>query len=133
MCNQTMTLPYTETVTNPERPEDYIPRIVEITENHHRGGGRAGQRGVIYIWQKDESIADNLIYRRVRPYTVWRKQVLPLLVEKYPRLANFKFAWSQRAGCSCPCSPGFIVMPKKGSFGWWDTNLHVTIVWEKRA
>lgn len=133
MCNETMTLPYPETVTNPERPEDYIPRIVEISENRHRGGGRAGNRGVIYIWQKGESIADNLIYRRARPYTVWRKQVLPLLVEKYPYLAKFKFSWSQRAGCSCPCSPGFIVVPKDGNFGWWDTNLHVTIVWEKRS
>jgi len=135
MCNscETPILPY-NAPTEPKAGE-WVAKIVNITERpvNKPHGGRAGHRGVVYIRQKGESIADNIVYRRFRPYTVWKKSVLPLLVEKYPALAKYKFSWCQRAGCFCPCSPGFIVMPKKGEWGWWSTDLHVEIVWERAS
>lgn len=132
MCN-TATLPY-NSPTEPKEGE-FVAKIVTITEKPvyepHRG--RAGSNGVIYIWQKDETIVDNLLYRRLRPYTVWKKMVLPKIIEAYPALAKFNIGWCQRAGCFCPCSPGFVVKPKKGEYGHWYTDLHVDIVWERSS
>lgn len=132
MCN-TATLPY-NSPTEPKEGE-FVAKIVKITEKSvyepHRG--RAGSNGVIYIWQKDETIVENLLYRRLRPYTVWKKMVLPKIIEAYPELARFNIGWCQRAGCFCPCSPGFIVKPKKGEYGHWYKDLHVEIVWERAS
>ena len=132
MCN-TATLPY-NSPTEPKEGE-FVAKIVKITENsvYEPHKGRAGSNGIIYIWQKDETIVDNLLYRRLRPYTVWKKMVLPKIIEAYPELARFNIGWCQRAGCFCPCSPGFIVKPKKGEYGHWYKDLHVEIVWERAS
>ena len=132
MCN-TATLPY----NSPAEPKEgeFVAKIVKITERpiSKPHSGRAGSNGVIYIWQKDETIVDNLLYRRLRPYTVWKKMVLPKIIEAYPALARFNISWCQRAGCFCPCSPGFIIKPKRGEYGQWYTDLHVDIVWERAS
>lgn len=41
------------------------------------------------------------------PYREFRK-VMPQVFEQLG-LESVKFNWSQYAGCSCPCSPGFIL------------------------
>lgn len=46
--------------------------------------------------------------RRSRPYTEYRK-LLPEIFEKAGIPAGTKASWSQKAGCSCPCSPGFVL------------------------
>jgi len=63
----------------------------------------------IYVWPQGETIMDNLMNRKQRPHTIYKKEVIPSVLEKMGLSADTKVRWSQYAGCSCPCSPGFIV------------------------
>ena len=68
----------------------------------------------VYVNIKGESILDNLMNRRERPYNVFKKEVMPKVMDHLEATLgidrkNFKVSWSQYAGCSCPCSPGFIL------------------------
>ena len=63
----------------------------------------------IYVSPEGENIMENIMNRRQRPHTFYRKEVLPKLFSQLGWSANTKVKWSQFAGCSCPCSPGFIV------------------------
>lgn len=76
----------------------------------------------IYIWPEGETVMENFTKgRHTRPYTQYKKEVLPQLFRKLG-LNGIKVSWSQKAGCSCPCSPGFIV--KEGNVPW---DIHVTV------
>ena len=63
----------------------------------------------IYVFPKGETIMQNLMNRKQREHTVYKKEVIPAVLEKMGLPADTKVRWSQYAGCSCPCSPGFIV------------------------
>lgn len=71
----------------------------------------------LYFFPRGESVMDNLRNRRGRPYNDWRT-LIPAVLAKLskvggdvePFMKPDKVSWSQRAGCSCPCSPGFIVI-----------------------
>jgi hypothetical protein len=63
----------------------------------------------IYVHPKDETIFENLSHRRLRPYNIWRKIIIPQVLKKLDLPEDSKVRWSQRAGCSCGCSPGFIL------------------------
>lgn len=67
------------------------------------------QKTRIYIFQQDETIIENLQKRTVRPYTTYKKEVIPSILKSLNLPEKTKVKWSQYAGCSCPCSPGFIV------------------------
>jgi hypothetical protein len=71
----------------------------------------------MYIWVSGETLLENLQNRRNRPYDFYKKEVLPLVMEKikikrpevYKVIKNEKWGWRQSCGCSmCPCSPGFV-------------------------
>ena len=55
----------------------------------------------------DETIGENLENRRGRPYNEYRK-MLPKVFKK-AGIPEVKANWRQTAGCSCGCSPGFIL------------------------
>ena len=61
----------------------------------------------VYVWPKNESIMDNFQNRHSRPTKVFRKVAVAALKEI--GIDKPKMVWSQYAGCSCPCSPGFIM------------------------
>lgn len=61
----------------------------------------------MYISIKDESILDNLANRKRRPYNVYKTMIHDSLLSQIFDLG--KLQWSQYAGCSCPCSPGFVL------------------------
>lgn len=64
----------------------------------------------VYIHPVGENVWNQLFNRHARPYTVWRKHVMPRVLKKLGLPADTKFRWSKHAGCSmCPCSPGFIL------------------------
>lgn len=65
----------------------------------------------IYIFHKGETILDNLVERHHRPYDVYKKEILPAILGL---IGAQKASWSQDAGCSCGCSPGFIVEDVRG-------------------
>ena len=75
----------------------------------------------IYVWPDNESIIDNINKRRERPYTVYKKEIIPQVLAKYGWSLTTKIRWSQKAGCPCGCSPGFIVSDHYGE------DIHVTI------
>lgn len=64
----------------------------------------------MYVDVKDETLVENLVNRRSRPYNLYKTLIHSSLLGEMFDLG--KLQWSQRAGCSCPCSPGFI-LPKQ--------------------
>jgi len=64
----------------------------------------------LYIFPTGESIVENLMNRRERPYTEWKKLV-PEILKKAgfsdKEIKGIKPSWSQKCGCGCGCSPGF--------------------------
>lgn len=67
----------------------------------------------IYIFHNNESVMAMFANRRKRPTTLYEKEILPLLRERFGIPAEVKIHWSKKAGCStCPCSPGYIIKDK---------------------
>ena len=62
----------------------------------------------IHFFPEGESIFQNLCFRHDRPYEIYR-QFLPRVLEALGLPPDTSCRWSQKAGCSCGCSPGFIV------------------------
>ncbi len=83
-------------------------RIVDVTTSEH-GYRRldAGSKTRIFVCPTGESIMENLANRRERPSKLWR----PYAIKAAEALgvAFESLGWSQKAGCNCGCSPGFIV------------------------
>lgn len=64
----------------------------------------------IYVSPEGESLYDNLMSRRQRPSTMYRKLAVAAALRALGLPADTKVTWSHYAGCTmCPCSPGFIV------------------------
>lgn len=63
----------------------------------------------VYVWPSNETIVDNLLSRHDRPHRQWRKDVLPEVFSELGLAEGTKARWSQYAGCSCGCSPAFIL------------------------
>lgn len=84
--------------------------MFEITEakkqaRHPGSSNRAwSSRSRVHVFTQGESILSNILMRRNRPSGLYRDIVL----NQYPDLEG-RIKWSQTAGCSCGCSPGFIV------------------------
>jgi hypothetical protein len=66
----------------------------------------------IYVDEVGETVLDNLEKRMGRPSDKYKAPVLEALEQI--GLTSVKVNWSQRAGCTCPCSPGFILRNEKG-------------------
>ena len=80
-------------------------------------GGRFSYKPKIYIWPEGESLLDNLMNRNSRPIKAYRKAMESALDSMGVDRSKLYIKWSQKAGCSCGCSPGFIV-------NGWDLKLH---------
>jgi hypothetical protein len=61
----------------------------------------------MYVSVADETILDNLANRKRRPYNVYKTLIHSSDLKNVLDLS--KLSWSQSAGCSCPCSPGFVL------------------------
>lgn len=77
----------------------------------------------IYVWPEGENIAHNLLARHNRPYNVYKAEVLPQLTKALGIEGDLTYKWSQKAGCSCGCSPGFIEQSGKLRY-----DIHVDVV-----
>ena len=64
-------------------------------------------RSRAYVFLQDENLTENLVNRRSRPYNTWRPLVEEALTDLGLTFRSLR--WSQRCGCSCPCSPGFLI------------------------
>jgi len=76
----------------------------------------------------EENLLENLCGRQSRPHVAWK----PRVAEALARIGVVgPLAWSQRAGCSCPCSPGFIIKGWTGPrFDAWVTLPGAPVVIE---
>ena len=89
---------------------------LKICHNEVRKNEPKKNHNKIYIFIAKENLSENFINRKNRPYDYYRKNVLPLMMEKikfehpkiYKKIESDKWGWNQRCGCFCPCSPGFI-------------------------
>ena len=82
---------------------------IEICERGNVTWREYSKQTRIYVWPKGETIMQNLMNRKQREHTVYKKEVIPGVLEAMGLPTDTKVRWSQYAGCSCPCSPGFIV------------------------
>lgn len=64
-------------------------------------------RARVYFFHEGENMLQNLCNRNARPSTLY-KTWLPDIAEQMGLPRTTKFRWSQKAGCQCGCSPGFI-------------------------
>lgn len=84
-----------------------------------RGGSYRERNGKaqLRVHMKGESVWDNLMNRRNRPTKIWKMvgeaamASLGMEEELYD-----KMFWSQTAGCSCGCSPAFIMPNLRGFY-----------------
>ena len=70
----------------------------------------------MHFFPKGETVLDNLFNRHDRPVPEFRALVEQVVAQLPPLDPKFgterrleSHRWSQRAGCSCGCSPGFIL------------------------
>ena len=57
-----------------------------------------------------ETLLQNLSDRFSRPYKEWKKLIPTVLQSTKTTVPkDLKISWSRLAGCSCGCSPGFIL------------------------
>lgn len=97
-----------------------IENISKSDHNPRRLNSRSKTR--IFVWPKGETIRENLMNRRERPAKLWKPVALKAAAAM--GLTKSSLMWSQKAGCSCGCSPGFIV---KGDFRpGFDIHVDVT-------
>lgn len=67
----------------------------------------------LYIHPENEDVIENfLVGRHTRPVSLLRKAFPAIFSEL--KIGPYKARWSQRAGCSCGCSPAFIVDARLG-------------------
>lgn len=83
-----------------------------------RDQGKKPTNSRVYIFH-DENILENLENRFSRPVKFYRAEVLPQVKSHIKEtlgieVENLKFSWSQKAGCSCGCSPGFVIKGMAG-------------------
>lgn len=87
---------------------------------NRRQSDRPDGHSIAYVRVENENVLEDLVNRTSRPYTLWKNAV-----EEVLRSEGIEFKalrWSQKAGCSCPCSPGFII--QGGPRG---LNVHITL------
>lgn len=80
----------------------------ELQLNHRNSYREYRKAPRLYFWFRGESVLDHLSNRHSEPYKLVRKQVLTRVLKELKVSVN-KIRWSQYAGCSCPCSPGFVL------------------------
>ena len=79
--------------------------VIERRHSYERGWNKAPR---MYVDVSEQfNVIEDLMNRHRRPYAAWRKAVRRALAGVNIDLS--KMAWSQKAGCSCPCSPGFVL------------------------
>jgi len=98
-------------------------RFAERGEKWNAVGTRSG-RTTISVNVADESVMENLIYRKSRPTKMYRdiiKQVREQIQTEH-NIDLSEFVWSQTAFCSCGCSPAFLVLSSRG----WSIDITVS-------
>lgn len=60
--------------------------------------------------EREKPVNDILTgFRWNTPFALYRQHVIPTVLLAMGQPSNTKVRWSQKAGCGCGCSPGFII------------------------
>jgi len=92
-----------------------------IRENNARGWREYNAKVRIYF-NFNETILENLEQRRLRPYAELKKRYVPHILNAMKLPADTEVRWSQKAGCQCGCSPGFIIEGVRQLDVWYDVK-----------
>ena len=79
------------------------------TRDHNRTTFRLPANPRVYIHMTNETVLENLINRRSRPLNEFRAVLRQALANMGVDQSKITYRWSQKAGCSCGCSPGFVI------------------------
>jgi hypothetical protein len=86
------------------------------------------QRCEIYINIENETVFDNLVDRHNRSKSVYKKEIIPRVLEFLRLPQDTKVHWSKYTGCKmCPCSPGFYINQRVNNMLKQASNVIVTI------
>ena len=82
----------------------------------------------VYVFPEKETVMENLFNRHSRPTKEYKNAVKDRVFEAMGLDKDENtLSWSQYAGCSCPCSPGFIIKNKIPGRGWPRVDVYVTL------
>ena len=94
-----------------------VTRRERNREDDPRGWTKAPR---VYVSRKCDNVLEDIIHRRSHQTSELRPLVLEALKKEGVDVSNLKVTWSQKAGCSCGCSPGFILLGVEPAQGRWD-------------
>lgn len=95
---------------------------MNISSRLHKFSGRQ-TRSRVYVFIENETILESLMNRRNRSVATMREAAEKAMDEN--GISGISLKWSQKAGCSCGCSPGFICDGYDPKL--WGNDLFVTI------
>jgi hypothetical protein len=99
--------------------------VLRVTRVGTREPCAKGARRCAFFWPKGESVLENLCKRHSRPHEDYRRLIDSVLCIAGLDPSIYSCCWSQRAGCSCGCSPGMVIRPKVPSQSILPWDLHV--------
>lgn len=87
----------------------------------------------IYFGLDGWSILDNLFNRGNEPHAIVKPFIVPMALEAMGMAPDTKATWNRKAGCSCGCSPAFVVDApnEKGYDVWVSVSLTDGVVAKK--
>lgn len=95
-----------------KRAKAGIPNLrIKTTEKRARyrdERNRHFKKARIFVFPDNEKGLEQLVYRHDRPVAIFRAY-MPEMLAAFDLPPETKARWSQYAGCSCPCSPGFVL------------------------
>ncbi len=91
---------------------------IKVERHSSQGCPSPKYQARMYFFHPDKSIMENLVNRHFRPVPFYKK-LIPQVFAQLGIKAT-KAAWRSRCGCSCPCSPGFVL---EGGF----EDIYVTL------
>ena len=93
-----------------------IEAKVEVRKRNP-GDRNAHKRGIVYFSHEGENVLENFGNRVARPSDLY-KTFLPAVIGAADLPLDTRFVWSQKAGCPCGCSPGFVCRELRGYDVW---------------
>lgn len=109
----------TYTFQKSEHERTYTTRYGDRYYANRRPSERPDGHSIVYPSFEGEGWLDNLENRRARPHQILRPYVIKALTEAGIKFKSIR--WSQTAGCSCPCSPGWIIQKGDTGTDYWIT------------
>jgi hypothetical protein len=95
-----------------------VPEKIDIRDNSSSEFSR------VYFFPEGEDATTNLLnnFEDNRPHDVYASELMPKILSAMGLPFESNFRWDQLAGCSCGCSPGFVIENSKGK------DVYVTYV-----